>query len=65
MQWIIENWLVVMVAAGLLTMHLFDYSHGHKRVRKATVRIAHQKSPRNTKRPDRAMTDRSREDGNA
>jgi len=65
MQWIIENWLLVLVGVGLLTMHLFDYSHGHKRVRKATVRIAHQKSLRNTNWPDLAATDRSKGNGNA
>ncbi len=30
MQWVIENWILVLVGGGMLAMHLFGHGHGHK-----------------------------------
>ena len=34
MQWVIENWLLLVVAGGMVAMHLFGHRHGHKGGRK-------------------------------
>ena len=31
MQWIIENWLLVLLGGGMIVMHLFGHGHGHGR----------------------------------
>jgi hypothetical protein len=30
MQWVIENWVLVLFGGGMLAMHLFGHGHGHK-----------------------------------
>lgn len=30
MQWIIENWIVLLLGGGMVAMHLFGHKHGHK-----------------------------------
>lgn len=30
MQWVIENWILVLVGGGMLAMHLFGHGHGNK-----------------------------------
>lgn len=30
MQWIMENWLILLFAAGTVGMHLFGHRHGGK-----------------------------------
>jgi uncharacterized membrane protein len=65
MQWIIENWLLLLVGGGMLAMHLFGHGHGHKRERKGDGDTAHQKSSGDTEHPAQATADRSREDNNA
>ncbi len=30
MQWIIENWILLLVGGGLVAMHMFGHGHGHK-----------------------------------
>ena len=34
MQWVFENWLVLLVGGGMIAMHLFGHGHGHKGARK-------------------------------
>ena len=29
MQWVIENWLLVIVGVAMIGMHLFGHRHGH------------------------------------
>lgn len=29
MQWILENWILVLVGGGMIAMHLFGHGHGH------------------------------------
>lgn len=29
MQWIIDNWIVLLLIGGMLVMHLFGHGHGH------------------------------------
>lgn len=31
MQWVIDNWLLVLLGGGMLAMHLFGHGHGHGR----------------------------------
>ena len=35
MQWIIENWLLLLVGGGFVALHLFGHGHGHKRGHKS------------------------------
>jgi len=65
MQWIIENWLVVLVGGGMLAMHLFG--HGHKRTRKSDGDgdTADQKAPAYTDHTAGTTADQSVEDSNA
>lgn len=37
MQWIIENWLTLLLIGGMLAMHLFGHGHAHGR-KKRSVR---------------------------
>ena len=30
MQWVIENWILLLVGGGFVAMHLFGHSHGQK-----------------------------------
>jgi len=30
MQWILENWVIVLFGAGMIGMHLFGHRHGGK-----------------------------------
>lgn len=30
MQWIIENWLILLFGVGMIGMHLFGHRHGGK-----------------------------------
>ncbi len=29
MQWIIDNWLLILFGGGMIAMHLFGHGHGH------------------------------------
>ena len=29
MQWIVDNWLILLLAGGMVAMHLFGHGHGH------------------------------------
>jgi len=29
MQWVIENWFLVLLIGGMAAMHLFGHGHGH------------------------------------
>ena len=29
MQWLAENWLLVLLGGGMVAMHLFGHGHGH------------------------------------
>ena len=29
MQWIVDNWLILLLIGGMLAMHLFGHGHGH------------------------------------
>ncbi len=69
MQWMIENWLLLLVGGGMLAMHLFGHGHGHghghRRGHKNDGDAAHHGSPKDTELPDEAANDRSEEDRNA
>ncbi len=58
MQWIIENWILLLVGGGLVAMHLF--SHGHKG--------KHKKKDHNSgkmhRSPDLKATDEAKESSN-
>lgn len=28
MQWIVDNWLILLLAGGMVAMHLFGHGHG-------------------------------------
>ncbi|WP_448325986.1 hypothetical protein [Sulfitobacter sp. M13] len=30
MQWILENWLILLFGVGMIGMHLFGHRHGKK-----------------------------------
>jgi len=30
MQWVTENWLILLLGGGMVAMHLFGHKHGHK-----------------------------------
>ena len=30
MQWVLENWLLIVVGGGMGAMHVFGHSHGNK-----------------------------------
>ncbi len=34
MQWVFENWLLLLVGGGMIAMHLSGHGHGHKSERK-------------------------------
>tara|TARA_R110002073_G_scaffold20605_1_gene73524 strand:+ start:11 stop:202 length:192 start_codon:yes stop_codon:yes gene_type:complete len=63
MQWIIENWLLVLVGAALIGMHLFG--HGHSHGRKGGHDTAGHGAPKKAETPDQKNTDRNGEDTNA
>lgn len=29
MQWITENWIMLLLVGGMIAMHLFGHGHGH------------------------------------
>jgi hypothetical protein len=29
MQWVAENWIVLLLVGGMIAMHLFGHGHGH------------------------------------
>jgi len=29
MQWIAENWMLLLLVGGMVAMHLFGHGHGH------------------------------------
>lgn len=29
MEWLVENWVIVLLLGGMAAMHLFGHSHGH------------------------------------
>lgn len=31
MQWIVDNWVLLLLGGGFLAMHLFGHGHGHGR----------------------------------
>jgi len=31
MQWIIDNWVLVLFGGGMVAMHMFGHGHGHGR----------------------------------
>ena len=31
MQWIIDNWVLVLLGGGMVAMHMFGHGHGHGR----------------------------------
>ena len=31
MQWVIDNWVLVLLGGGFVAMHLFGHGHGHGR----------------------------------
>lgn len=31
MQWIVDNWLILLLGGGMVAMHLFGHGHGHGR----------------------------------
>jgi len=65
MQWITENWLLLLFGGGMLAMHLFGHGHGHKRGHKGGDHAAPEKPSDDTEQPDPATAERSKEDGNA
>jgi len=30
MQWVFENWLLLLLGGGMVAMHVFGHGHGHK-----------------------------------
>ncbi|SDJ46790.1 hypothetical protein [Salipiger marinus] len=46
MEWIIENWILVLVIGGMAAMHLFGHGHGrHKHGKAAKRQTAQKKVP--------------------
>jgi len=46
MEWLVENWVLVLVFGGMAAMHLFGHGHGGHKHGKATKRHgAHEKTP--------------------
>ncbi len=44
MEWIIENWILVLVIGGMAVMHLFGHGHGgHKHGKTAKRQTAQKK----------------------
>ena len=69
MQWMIENWLLLLVGGGMLAMHLFGHGHGHKRGHKGDGGNAHHKASNDTEPSDHEPSDQkatnpSKEDTN-
>lgn len=31
MQWIIDNWVLLLLGGGVIALHLFGHGHGHGR----------------------------------
>ena len=31
MQWVIDNWVLVLLGGGMVAFHLFGHGHGHGR----------------------------------
>jgi|AntRauTorcE11898_2_1112593.scaffolds.fasta_scaffold05714_2 hypothetical protein len=60
MQWVFENWLLLLVGGGMIAMHLFGHGHGHKGGRKN----AHHDSTKKTATGDLKTTGRSKESSN-
>ncbi|WP_138935006.1 hypothetical protein [Roseovarius arcticus] len=60
MQWVYENWLLLLVGGGMIAMHLFGHGHGHKSGRKN----AHHHSTKKTAASDLKTTGRSKEGSN-
>jgi hypothetical protein len=29
MQWLLDNWILVLLGGGMIAMHLFGHGHGH------------------------------------
>ena len=40
MQWVIDNWVLVLLGGGMVAMHLFGHGHGHGHGRKGRHRGA-------------------------
>lgn len=46
MEWIIENWVLVLVIGGMAALHLFGHGHGrHKHGKTAKRQTAEDKVP--------------------
>ena len=46
MEWIIENWVLVLVIGGMAALHLFGHGHGgHKHGKTAKRQTAQKKVP--------------------
>ncbi|MGJ5619103.1 hypothetical protein [Sulfitobacter sp. MF3-043] len=61
MQWIIENWLLVLVGGALIGMHLFGHGHGHGGKKSGHDYASHD----DTKKCDRKTTNRTGENTDA
>jgi len=68
MQWIIENWIILLIGVGMLAMHLFGHGHGHGRKHgaKDEGQASHPHPSKDAETPARTTTaDRPGEDENA
>lgn len=46
MEWLTENWVLVLVVGGMAALHLFGHGHGgHKHVKTAKRQTAQKKVP--------------------
>lgn len=52
MQWLAENWLVLLLFTGMLAMHLFGHGHGSHGGRGTSRRNS---ADRSADRPDRVI----------
>jgi len=63
MQWIIENWVLLIVGGGMVGMHLFGHGHGHGQ--KGGHDTTDHGTSKNVAKPDPIKIEPSREDTNA
>lgn len=53
MEWLSENWVLVIVFGGMAAMHLFGHGHGgHKHGKNAKPQSAREKTPDATVDPE-------------
>jgi len=47
MEWLTDNWILVVVLGGMAAMHIFGHGGhgGHKTDKKAKPQVAHDKTP--------------------